>query len=111
MAAILRGEIVWVELDPVVGHEQGGRRPVLVISQDELNRTSGTVIGLSITSQEPQAGYPLTYELRSGGLNRRSWVKMSQVRTLSTQRIRGRASAVDPDELVEIVEGLIELVT
>jgi len=89
MAAVLRGEIVWAELDPVLGHEQGGRRPVLVISHDLLNERSGTLIVLAITSREQAAGHPLAHELRSGGLPRRSWVKATQVRTVSTARVRG----------------------
>ena len=55
MAGILRGEIVWADLDPTRGHEQGGQRPVLVISHDVFNERSGTVIAMAITSQ-PQRG-------------------------------------------------------
>jgi len=110
MASILRGEVHWADLSPTRGREQGGLRPVLVISHDELSRSSETVVALAITSKEQRSGYPLTHKLRSGSLPKDSWVKMSQVRTLAVERLRGRVGAVDPEELAEIVEGLIELV-
>lgn len=110
MAGVLRGEVYWADLSPTVGREQAGLRPVLVISHDLLNRASGTVIALAITSKEQRAGYPLTHELASGGLPRQSWVKMSQVRTLSTERLSKRIGAVDEAEMAEIIEGLIELI-
>lgn len=72
MARILRGAVHWADLDPVRGHEQSGRRPVLVMSQDILNERSGTVIALAITSQEPKVGFPLALELASADLPKRS---------------------------------------
>jgi len=84
---------------------------VLVLSHDVLNRRSGTVIALAITSREQRAGYPLTHRLRSGGLPKDSWVKMSQVRTLSAERLRDRIGVVADEEVSEIVEGLIELIS
>jgi len=111
MARVLRrGEIYWADLSPTRGREQAGLRPVLVISHDVLNAPSGTVIAMAITSKEQRAGYPLTHRLRSGGLPKDSWVKMTQVRTLSAERLRSRQGAVEADELAEIVEGLIELI-
>jgi mRNA interferase MazF len=110
VAGILRGEVYWADLTPSRGHEQGGLRPVLVISHDDLNRLSQTVIALAITSREQRAGYPLTHELRSGDLPKRSWVKMAQVPTLSSERLRDRIGVVAPDELAEVVDGLIELI-
>src|SRR4029079_5636918 len=80
MARVLRGEVVWADLDPVRGHEQGGRRPVVVISHEVFNSQSGTVIALAITSQTPRAGFPLTLEIESAKLPKRSWVKISQIR-------------------------------
>src|SRR5437588_8579270 len=77
MARILRGDVFWADLDPARGHEQGGRRPVVVISEDIFNTRSGTVIALAITSQPPRAGFPLTMELTSVELHKRSWVKIS----------------------------------
>jgi mRNA interferase MazF len=85
-------------------------RPVLVISHDPANRRSGTVIALAITSQEQRAGYPFSHRLRTGDLPKESWVKMTQLRTLSVERLRDRIGAVADEELSEIVEGLIELI-
>jgi mRNA interferase MazF len=111
VADILRGEVYWADLSPTRGCEQSGLRPVLVLSHDVLNRRSGTVIALAVTSREQRAGYPLTHRLRSGGLPKDSWVKMSQVRTLSAERLRDRIGVVADEELNEIVEGLIELIS
>ena len=110
MARILRGEIWWADLNPVRGHEQAGVRPVLIISHDIFNQRSGTVIALALTSQLPSAGFPLTMELTSAGLPKRSWVKISQVRTLSVERLSNRLGAITPEELDEIIEGLNEIV-
>ena len=101
----------WADLSPTRGREQSGLRPVLVLSHDVLNRRSGTVIALAVTSREQRAGYPLTHRLRSGGLPKDSWVKMSQVRTLSAERLRDRVGVVADEEVSEIVEGLIELIS
>ncbi len=65
MARILRGEVRWVELNPTRGHEQAGRRPVLILSQDVFNKRSGTVIAMALTSQPQKADFPLTYPLES----------------------------------------------
>jgi len=111
VADILRGEVYGADLSPTRGREQSGLRPVLVLSHDVLNRRSGTVIALAITSREQRAGYPLTHRLRSGGLPKDSWVKMSQVRTLSAERLRDRIGVVADEEVSEIVEGLIELIS
>lgn len=110
MASLLRGDVVWADLNPVLGHEQGGRRPVVVISADVFNARSGTVISLAITSQAQQAGFPLTLELASVQLPKRSWVKISQVRTLSVQRIGQKIGRVSPEELDRLIEGLNEIV-
>lgn len=110
MARILRGEIRWADLNPVRGHEQGGERPVLVLSHDVFNERSGTVIAVALTSQEPRAGFPLTMEIQTGGLPKRSWVKISQIRTLSTERIGRRLARVSDEDVAHIVEGLNEIV-
>jgi len=110
MARVLRGDIVWADLDPTRGREQAGRRPVLVISHDIFNERSGTVIAMAITSQPQKAGFPLTVELTRDELPKRSWVKVSQVRTLSRERLRKRIGRVSPEELLRIVEGLNEIV-
>jgi mRNA interferase MazF len=110
MARILRGEIRWADLDPVRGKEQAGLRPVLILSQDVFNDRSGTVIAVALTSQPPRAGFPLTLELESKELPKRSWVKISQIRTLSTERIGQRLTRVSPEELEKIIEGLNEVI-
>ena len=110
MARILRGEIRWADLNPVRGHEQAGERPVLVLSHDVFNERSGTVIAVALTSQEPRAGFPLTMEIRTSGLPKRSWVKIGQIRTLSTERLGRRLARVSEEDLGRIVEGLNEIV-
>lgn len=110
MARILRGEIYWADLNPARGNEQTGRRPVLIISHNILNERSGTVIALALTSRSQKAGYPLTYKLKQTRLPKPSWVKISQVRTLSIERLGPKAGKVDERDLTDIVEGLFELI-
>lgn len=110
MARILRGEIRWADLNPVQGKEQAGRRPVLVLSHDVFNERSGTVIAVALTSAPQRAGFPLTLELQSKGLPKKSWVKMSQIRTLSVERIGGRLGMAGPEELHQVIEGLNEII-
>lgn len=109
MARVLRGDIVWTDLDPTRGHEQVGRRPVLVLSHDVFNDRSGTVIAVAVTSQEPRAGFPLALEIRSARLPKRSWAKIWQIRTLSTERLGKRLGRVSPEELQRVLEGLDEI--
>ncbi len=101
---------MWADLDPTRGREQAGRRPVLVLSHDVFNERSGTVIGVALSSQPPRAGFPLTLELRSKELRKRSWAKISQIRTLSVERIGGRLGRATPEELSQVIEGLTEIV-
>lgn len=110
MAQILRGEVRWVDLSPGRGREQTGRRPVLVLSHDVFNERSGTVIAMAITSQPQQAGFPLTLEIRTAGLPKRSWVKISQVRTLAAERIGKRIARLTPEELSQVIDGLNEII-
>jgi mRNA interferase MazF len=109
MAAVLRGEIYWAQLDPTLGHEQSGRRPVLILSEDVFNARSGTVIAIALTSQEPKASFPLTLEMRGSGLPKRSWAKISQIRTLSTRRLENKLGEATPEEIVSVLEGLNEI--
>lgn len=109
MAGILRGEIRWADLDPTRGHEQAGRRPVLIVSADVFNERSGTVIAVALTSQEPRAGFPLTLELAARGLPKRSWAKIGQVRTLATERIGRRLGRASAEEVARVIEGLTEI--
>jgi mRNA interferase MazF len=110
MAQILRGDIRWAELNPVRGHEQAGTRPVLIVSHDVFNQRSGTVIAMAMTSQEPRAGFPLTWESKAPGLTKRSWIKISQVRTLSVERIGRRLARASEEEMARVIEGLNEIV-
>ena len=75
MAKILRGEIRWADLNPTMGREQSGERPVLILSQDVFSERSGTVIAMALTSQEQRAGFPLTHEIQKSKLPKRSWVR------------------------------------
>jgi len=110
VARILRGDIWWADLNPVRGHEQAGVRPVLVISENEFNRNSGTVIAVAITSQQPKARFPLSLEISSLKLPKRSWVKIGQVRTLSVDRLSNRMGVISAAEMDEVIEGLKEII-
>lgn len=110
MAAILRGDVVWADLNPVQGNEQAGRRPVLVLSSDVFNERSGTVIAVALTSQAQRAGFPLTRRVESLALPKPSWVKISQVRTLSIRRLGKKIGRVAPEELESIIDGLNEII-
>ncbi len=111
MARILRGEIYWADLNPTQGHEQSGVRPVVVVSHDIFNNKSGTVIAMAITNQPQRAGFPLTHKLKSGDLPKESWVKISQVRTISTSRLGRKVGQIDPGELAIIIDGLNEIIS
>jgi len=82
----------------------------LVLSQDVFNERSGTVIAAVLTSQAPTVGFPLTLEIGSVPLPKRSWVKISQIRTLSTERLGDRLGRLSPEELQMVVEGLNEII-
>ncbi len=110
MARILRGEVRWANLDPSIGHEQSGNRPVLIISKEIFNQKSGTVIAVALTSQQPKAGFPLTLELDDPGLPKKSWIKISQIRTLSVERIGAKVAVMDENILNQVLEGLDEII-
>jgi len=110
MARILRGEIRWADLNPARGHEQAGLRPALIVSHDIFNERSGTVIAMAITSQSQRAGFPLTLELKTGNLPKQSWVKISQIRTLSLERIGKVMGKISHEELSQVIEGLNEII-
>jgi mRNA interferase MazF len=109
VARILRGEVRWADLDPTRGREQSGRRPVLILSADVFNERSGTVIAVALTTQPQRAGFPLTLELGSAQLPKPSWIKISQIRTLSVQRIGRKLGAASPEDLARVMEGLNEI--
>ena len=106
MARLLRGDIIWANLMPTQGHEQTGKRPVLILSNEIFNNKSGTVIAVALTSQPQKAGFPLTYKLDNRNLPKESWVKISQIRTLSTARLGSTIGRADHSELVQIMKGL-----
>ena len=110
MARILRGDIYWANLNPTIGNEQTGFRPILIISENIFNERSGTIIGLAITSQPQKAGFPLTFELTTSDLPKKSWVKISQIRTLSIKRIGNYITHLNPEDLNSIIAGFNEII-
>jgi mRNA interferase MazF len=102
--------VFWADLNPVRGREQAGRRPILVISHDVFNERSGTVIAMAITSQAQRAGFPLTLEITEPGLPKRSWLKISHVRTLSVLRLDNKIISLSPEFVNEAIDGLNEIV-
>ena len=110
MARILRGEIYWADLNPARGHEQAGLRPVLVLSHELFNKKSETVIAMAITSQPQKAGFPLTVALPPEMLPKPSWVKISQIRTISVDRLGKKIAALDTEALSQLIDGLLELI-
>jgi mRNA interferase MazF len=109
VAGLLRGEVRWADLGATHGHEQSGRRPVLILSADVFNERSGTVIAVALTTRPPGAGFPLTLEVGPPRLPKPAWVRISQVRTLSVERIGARLGALSPEDLVRVIEGLNEI--
>ena len=110
MGRVLRGDIVWADLNPVKGHEQAGRRPLLVLSDDVFNESSETVIGVALTSRPPTAGFPLTLELTHCALPKRTWVKISQIRTLAVERLGEKIGAASLEEMERVIEGLNKII-
>ncbi len=110
MAGILRGDIVWANLDPTIGNEQAGKRPVLILSHTVFNENSGTVIAVALTSKEQKAGFPLTLEIDSKNLPKKSWIKISQIRTLSVSRLGEKITNLKEEELNNVIEGLNEII-
>ena len=107
--SVKRGDIFYADLSPVVGSEQGGVRPVLIIQNDTGNRYSPTVIAAAITSQTGKARLPTHIELpvqQECGLTRDSVVLLEQVRTLDKRRLRERMGRVD-DQVMEKIDTAI----
>lgn len=105
---VRRGEIYYADLSPVVGSEQGGMRPVLIVQNDVGNRYSPTVIAAAITSQQNKARLPthIEIEARTYGLSKNSVVLLEQVRTLDKRRLRERMGCLD-DKAMQRVDGAI----
>lgn len=100
---------MWADLEPARGSEQAGRRPVVVLSEDVFNERSSTVIAMAITSVAPRVGFPLVLELADARLPKRSWVKVSQNRTLSVKWFDARLGRASAEELAHLLEGLNEI--
>jgi mRNA interferase MazF len=81
-----------------------------VISQEVFNRRSGTVIAMAITSRPQRAGFPLTLKLSGARLPQEAWVKLSQVRTLSTERLGKRIGRAEDSEIETAIDGLNEII-
>ena len=110
MARILRGEIRWANLNPTLGHEQSGLRPVLILSNDVFNERMQIVIAIALTSKQPRFGFPLALEIDSAELPEKSWALMGQVRTLSAERIGKKLGLASIEEIDRITEGLNEII-
>ena len=105
---VKRGEIYYADLSPVVGSEQGGVRPVLIVQNDIGNRFSPTVIAAAITSRQSKAQLPTHIPLPSGncGLTRDSIVLLEQIRTIDKRRLRERMGHVDEASMNQIDHAL-----
>ena len=105
---IRRGDIYYADLSPVVGSEQGGVRPVLIVQNDIGNRYSPTVIAAAITSQKTKSNLPTHIELpaRSTGLQKDSIVLLEQIRTIDKRRLREKISHAD-NELIERIDNAL----
>jgi mRNA interferase MazF len=111
MAGILRGEVRWADLNPVRGHEQAGIRPVLILSNDVFNQRTGMVIAVAITSKQPKTGFPLSMEIKTPAMPVQSWVIINQIRTISTERVGSLLGKTSLEELIQVLEGLNEIIT
>ena len=105
---VRRGEIYYADLSPVVGSEQGGLRPVLIVQNDVGNRHSPTVIAAAITSQQDKARLPTHIKLdsRKCGLAKDSVVLLEQIRTLDKQRLRERMGSLDKGSMEAVNSAL-----
>ena len=104
MSTVKRGDIYYADLSPVVGSEQGGLRPVLIVQNDTGNKHSPTVIAAAITSQTGKARLPTHIALRaqSYGLTRDSVVLLEQIRTLDKSRLRERMGKLDAQTMDQV---------
>ena len=105
---VKRGDIFYADLSPVVGSEQGGVRPVLIVQNDVGNRFSPTVIAAAITSRQTKADLPTHIRVRTGdnGLSRDSIVLLEQVRTIDKRRLRERMGALEDVDMHRVDRAL-----
>ena len=106
---ILKKGIYWAKLDPTIGTEQAGTRPVLIVSIDSFNKNSNSAIAFAITSKKPKASYPLVFELPEKLLPKPSWVKITQIRTLSAERIGSFIASVKDEHFEQVMSGFNRL--
>ncbi len=106
---VRRGDIFYADLSPVVGSEQGGIRPVIIIQNDIGNRYSPTVIVAAITSQINKAKLPTHVEISSEeyGLNRDSVVLLEQIRTLDKKRLKEKIGHMTEDDMKKVNKSLL----
>lgn len=102
--SIKRGDIFYADLSPVVGSEQGGIRPVLIVQNNVGNRYSPTVIAAAITSQQSKAKLPTHIPIvaHDCGLQKDSVVLLEQIRTIDKQRLKERMGAVDESSMNQV---------
>ena len=105
---VKRGEIYYADLSPVVGSEQGGLRPVLIVQNDVGNRHSPTVIAAAITSQKDKAHLPIHIAVQADrcGLTRDSIVLLEQIRTIDKRRLKDRMGSLDRPSMHQVDEAL-----
>ena len=105
---VKRGEIYYADLSPVVGSEQGGLRPVLIVQNDVGNRHSPTVISAAITSQKDKAHLPTHIAVQADrcGLTRDSIVLLEQIRTIDKRRLKDRMGSLDRPSMHQVDEAL-----
>lgn len=105
---VKRGEIYYADLSPVVGSEQGGVRPVLIVQNDVGNRHSPTVIAAAITSQKEKSRLPTHIEINSHscGLSKDSVVLLEQIRTIDKRRLKERMGRLDEGSMGQIDQAL-----
>ncbi|MBQ9145499.1 MAG: type II toxin-antitoxin system PemK/MazF family toxin [Clostridia bacterium] len=106
---IKRGEIYYADLSPVVGSEQGGVRPVLIVQNDVGNRYSPTVIAAALTSRQTKTNLPTHVSVTSApnGLEKDSVILLEQIRTLDKRRLRARIGELTEEEMERVNEGLL----
>ena len=104
MSIVKRGDIYYADLSPVVGSEQGGMRPALIVQNDTGNKHSPTVIAAAITSQTGKARLPTHIELnaQSVGLSRDSVILLEQIRTIDKSRLRERMGKLDENTMTKV---------
>ena len=103
MLDLLRGQVYWADLDPVRGHEQAGRRPVLILSSGQSNSRSELAIVLPITGSPQRTESTYSPQLESVEMPMESWILLRQIRTISEERILNYAGRVSNAELKRVV--------